>query len=308
MFNKIEFSDLYKFLTSVGLVFIASSFLIPWLFMKQDIGILINSEDYNNLIQSSKTLTDKRIEMNLFVVKAIPFVSCGLFIIGSIIIYFGITNWKRKQKNVDETEDLKLTELRAQVAQLKPSEINVKAENEINEELNAKADDNNEEITKPKQPITKKKKEQLKINLLDMENLFFQKIIDYNTFDYQPKSNVKIANNREIDILLNAYDQKKRKDKLIEIKYLQNKLSMQLIRDSFNKFRGTVNTYTNATKRNVIYFYVIIYSSDIADDKQTNRFIQASKDFEKEIADSRFKLFIMNEKEAKEFDINRIVV
>jgi len=308
MFNKIEFSDLYKFLTSVGLIFIASSFLIPWLFMKQDIGILMNSEDYNNLIETSKELTDKRIEMNLFVIRSIPFISIGLFVIGSIVIYFGISNWKRKQQNVDETENLKLTELRAQIAQLKPSEINKKAENEVNEELNAKSDNNGGENETITQPITKEKKEQLKSNLLDMENLFFQKIVDYNTFDYQPKSNVKLGNNHEIDILLNSYDQTKRQDKLIEIKYLQNKLSMQLIRDSFNKFRGTVNTYINSTKRKVLYIYIIVYSSDIADDQQTNRFIQASKDFEKQIADSRFKLLIMNEKEADEFDINRIVV
>ena len=69
MLNKIEFSDLYRFLTSVGLIIIASSFLIPWLFMKQEIGLLVSKSQYSELIENSKNLTDNRISLGLFITK-----------------------------------------------------------------------------------------------------------------------------------------------------------------------------------------------------------------------------------------------
>ena len=83
MLNKIEFSDLYRFLTSIGLIFIASAFLIPWLFMKQELGVISISE-YNDLIHSSKELVDNRINLNLLVIKALPFISMVFFIFGCV--------------------------------------------------------------------------------------------------------------------------------------------------------------------------------------------------------------------------------
>src|SRR5690606_17707282 len=123
MLDKIEFSDLYKFLTSVGLIIIASSFIIPWLFMKQEIGLLISETEYNELIESSKNLTDDRIKLGLFITKAIPFISCILFAFGTIITGIGLFKWKKKQDYVDETDHLKLTELKAKVKELNNEEI-----------------------------------------------------------------------------------------------------------------------------------------------------------------------------------------
>ena len=104
MLNKIEFSDLYRFLTSIGLIFIASAFLIPWLFMKQELGIISTSE-YNELIQSSKDLVDNRISLNLLVIKALPFISILLFLFGCFLIFVGFKKWKKnKMELTKQTE------------------------------------------------------------------------------------------------------------------------------------------------------------------------------------------------------------
>ena len=97
MLNKIEFSDLYKFLTSVGLIFIVSAFIIPWLFMREGVGILVSEIEYGALIEESKNLTDKRIELNSLVISSIPWISSILFLFGLIIVGFGLYHWKKKQ-------------------------------------------------------------------------------------------------------------------------------------------------------------------------------------------------------------------
>ena len=164
MLNKIEFSDLYKFLTSVGLIFIVSAFIIPWLFMREGVGILVSEIEYGALIEESKNLTDKRIELNSLVISSIPWISSILFLFGLIIVGFGLYHWKKKQNRVDETEILNLVELRSKIQKLNTSEIREKAKTEVEEEISATSDIIKEngksktEISSPDLEIMKKVK------------------------------------------------------------------------------------------------------------------------------------------------------
>ena len=309
MFNKVEFSDLYKFLTSIGLVIIAAAFIIPWLFMRQDMSIVLSAEDYNQLADSSKELTDKRISLNTRVVNTLPWLSLTLLMIGSAIIGFGISKWKKKQDVVDESEKLKLAKLRAEVEPLEPSEIQDKANNEIEEEINAISDISEiAELKKESGAVNVTiNKTLMRTNLLDMENLFFQKIIDYNTFEYNPASNVKIGNKYEVDLLLNSYNIKKNPDILIEIKYLQNNLSIQLIRDAYKRLRQTFSFYVNSTKRNSKMILIVVYKSNIANEEEILRFLKANQDFEKEVNYHLFKLMVMSDDQAADYNIEQII-
>lgn len=306
MLDKVEFSDLYKFLTSVGLIFIASAFLLPWLFMKDGIGILVSEEEYSALIETSKNLTDKRIALSSFVITSIPWISSLLFIVGSFLVSYGLFYWKKKQKRVDETEELNLLELRLKIKKLNSSEIKDKAENEIEEEISAQSDIVENEAS-PQPEVTKSDMELMKGNLIDIENLFYEKIVEFNSFDFKVNSNVKIVGGREVDILLNAYNIKKKPDILIDIKYLQNKLSMQLIRDAYQRFKQIHNSYVGNTKRNAKMKFVIVYKHDIAKPDQINRFINACKELERESNYPALNFFVMDEIQAKDFDIQQFL-
>lgn len=306
MLNKIEFSDLYKFLTSVGLIIIASSFLIPWLFMKQEIGLLISESQYNELIETSKKLTDNRISLGLLITRAIPYISVILFALGIIISGIGLWNWKKKQDTVDETDQLKLTELKAKIKELDSVEIEQKAEDEVKKEFSISSDlektESNVEIPE-NQNINI---EELKSNLINMESLFFQKIEDFNSFVYEPKSNVKIDNKFEIDILLKSLDLNKYPDILIEVKYIQSKLKFSIVQEAF---RSLMNAYSNLakTRKKVNTYLIIVYKHDIADKDEINRFLAAVNDYAIKFNKNVYKFLIMDDNEAKNFDIKKII-
>lgn len=308
MLNKVEFSDLYKFLTSVGLIIIASSFLIPWLFMKQEIGLLISESQYNELIESSKNLTDNRISLGLFITKVIPYISGVLFALGIIISGIGLWNWKKKQDTVDETDQLKLTELKAKIKELDSNEIEQKAEQEVKKELSMTSDsDSNKEEAESKIEENKNVNiETLKSNLINMENLFFQKIVDFNSFVYEPKSNVKIDNKFEIDILLKSLDLNKYPDILIEVKYIQNKLKFSIVQEAF---RGLMNAYSNLYKsrKKINTYLIIVYKHDIAEREEINRFLTAVNDYSAKFNRNIYKFLLMNDNEAENFDIKKII-
>jgi hypothetical protein len=307
MFNKIEFSDLYKFLTSIGLILFASAFLLPWLFMREGLTIQVTKKYYNSLTIESQQLTDKRIEFSSFVISSIPWISAGLFLLAIILIGIGLYNWKRKQNRVDETEELNLTELRTKVKRLNSYEINEKANLEVKEEIISESVG---EVNEPQQNYKYEDNinlNQMKNNLIDIENVLYEKILDFNSFDFKVNANIKFDNNLDIDILLNSYNVKKSADILIDIKYLQNKLSMQFVRDSYKKFRYTFSSYVSKSKREAKMKFVIVYKNDIAKTDEINRFILACKEFEREINNVYVKFFIISNLEVNSFDIKQLL-
>ncbi len=307
MLDKIEFSDLYKFLTSVGLIIIASSFIIPWLFMKQDIGLLISTKEYSDLIESSKNLTDNRIKLGIFITKAIPFISGILFILGSIISGIGLYKWKKKQESVDETDNLKLTELKAKVKELDREEILEKAELEVKNEILLDLDNgknNSIEIETKEETLNIEK---LRSQLINMERLFFDKIIEFNSFIYNTKSNVKIDEKYDIDILLKSNDNIKYPDIFIEVKYIQNKLNFSLVKDGFGQLIRAYSQYTKGNNRKVQTILIVVYKSDIAEPNEISRFAKAIYDYEHKFRVSSHKILLMSDIEAKSFDIKKII-
>lgn len=305
MLNKIEFSDLYKFLTSVGLIIIASALLIPWLFLKQEIGLLISQSEYNELLESSKKLTDNRIVLGLIVTKSIPYISGILFVLGIMISVIGLSKWKKKQDTVDETDQLKLTELKAKIKELDSNEIDQKAEQEVRDEISSNSEINLEENIDKKEE-QKNRIQILKSNLINMENLFFQKIMDFNSFIYEPKSNVKIDNQFEIDILLNSVNIAKYPDILIEVRYIQNKLKFSIVQEAFrNLNRAHQSLYK--TRKKIITYLIIVYKHDVAEQSEISRFITAVNEYEAKYNNARYNFFVMDDNEAKNFDIKKII-
>lgn len=299
MFNKVEFSDLYKFLTSIGLIFIASAFLFPWLFMKNELGIELSTEDYNSLIEKSKELADRRIDLNLTIVKLIPWISSSLLVLGLIMVFFGLKNWKKKQDVVDETENLNLFELRTKIQSLKPAEVKHKAETEIEEEFTSEMNSKSKEEIVSRDP---QKNTSLRDSLLEMENRIFQKIIDYNTFQYKPMSNVKINDGNELDILLQAYNNRKKADVIIEIKYIQQFLNMGFIRETYQKVVELYGHYTRETKRKTKVILLIVIKEDIASTEEIDRFADAIDEYRDDISNI-VELYPILDKDVDEIEV-----
>jgi len=272
--------------------------------MKQELGI-ISTTDYNGLIQSSKDLVDNRIGLNLIVIKALPFISIGLFIFGCVLIFIGFKRWKKKQDGIDETDGIKLEMLRA-TKQLDSEQIDEKAEIEVQEEIQETSTKKEIKDEKPKTK-TKAEIEELKSNLIGMEKLFYDKIIEFNSFVYDPKANVKIDDKFEADIVLTPNNKKKHPDIVIEVKYLQTKLNMDIVKKSFSALVRMQNHIFNASKRRPNLILIMVYRSDIGNAEEIRRFKNGVVEYFSQFSVGYFRHFILNEQEAENFNVNTII-
>lgn len=272
--------------------------------MKQELGI-ISTTDYNELILSSKELVDNRISLNLIVIKALPFISIGLFIFGCVLIFIGFKKWKKKQDGIDETDGIKLELLRA-TKQLDSEEIDEKAEMEVKEDIQENTTDKELKNEKPKAK-NKAEIEQLKSNLIGMEKLFYDKIIEFNSFVYEPKANVKIDDKFEADIVLTPNNKSKYPDIVIEVKYLQTKLNMDIVKKSFSALVRMQGHIFNASKRRPHLILIMVYRSDIGNANEISRFKNGAVEYFSQFSVGYFKHFILNEQEAENFNVNSII-
>lgn len=322
MFDKVEFSDLYKFKTSIGLILIGLGIILPWLFLKQDGELLITYEEYYNLIPESKTLFDKKLSLTSEIIALLPFISLFFIFVGIILTILGYYKWNTKQKIADATEKINYDNLKAGIKSQSGIEILATADKDVKDELKYKSDEEllnelknevqpnkevNNDSEKGRIEHIEKPIEELKDNLINMEKLFLEKITLYNSFNYKVKSQVKVANTYEVDFLLNAFDTKKHKDLIIEIKYLQSKLTMQLIRDAFNKGMHIHSLYYNSTKRSNRFILIVVYKEDIAGKEELSRFLKAIDEYILEINSNTHKIILMSDKEVENYEIQNII-
>lgn len=317
MFDKVEFSDLYKFKTSIGLLIIGLGIILPWLFLKQEGELLVSKTDYINLIPESKLLLDKKLSLTVKIIELIPTISVTLVSIGTLLTGIGYYKWRAKQKIADATERINYDNLKAGIKQQSSTEILDKANKDVAEEMNYKTDQELSTDSEPENHSEEKTAENiiehirtnssLTESLISMENKFLEKITTYNSFNFKLGSKVKIANSYEVDFLLNAYNSKAFKDIIIEVKYLQSKLTMQLVRDSFKRGLHVSALYYNATKRNSQFVLIIVYRENIANEEETTRFLKAVNDYIVEINSNTHKIFVMSDKQVDDFKIEGIV-
>ncbi|SDR71349.1 hypothetical protein [Christiangramia echinicola] len=309
MWNKIEFSDLYKFITSIGLLFIASAFIIPWLFLNQISGLQLSQEDYNVLTRKSKELFNNQIDISLWIVNNVKYIFWILISIGIICICLGLYFWIKKQKIKDQIEIYNRDKLKLEA--LNPEATDVKREKDIKEEFeisNTPSNTtNNEQLNqeKPREKPTVENLNKLKQNLENVENRFFEKITDYNPFNYQAQSNVRI-DNFIIDIILKSNIRNRYKDIYIEIKFFQKNLNFELFKKSFGQTVRLRNHIYHKTNEVPKFHLFVVYRNDIGTSEEISRFKKTANEYLQQFRDINVDVKLLSEEEFNNFNVKKI--
>ncbi len=310
MFDKIEYSDLYKFLTSIGLILIGVSLLLPWLFLKQEYNLNLSIKEYSELTIEAKSLYLDKINYINQLIILLPWISGIILSSGIWSFVYGLNNWYKRQGILDKTNNLNLIKLQTEIKPLNIEEVQSKAEKEVDSEITS-GDSEFSENTYPKPESLAELSEikaQQSIKLLDIERDIFQRLIEYNTFEYKVQQNMKLANKYEIDIMLTSFNSSKIPDKLIQIKYFQNQLSMQIVRDTAAQLKRAYNYYISATKRNATAKVILIYKTGIANEEQMQRFNAALNSLREDYQNSPLTIGLFDDQAAFNLGIKELIL
>jgi hypothetical protein len=142
--TKLEYSDLYKFLVSLGVVLISLSLFVPWLFLRESFDALLKASDISDLTPGAQALLGYRQQTALWFMRNVWWISLLLAIGGALPLVMGIVLWVRKQRLLDQREEietwkasLEVEKLRREMEPLNPPEIAKKAIEEAREGVEA---------------------------------------------------------------------------------------------------------------------------------------------------------------------------
>lgn len=299
--EKLNYGDINKFLVSVGIVLIGLSILTPYLYLKEDFGLFIESEKIEKFQEPIKELIHSKQSLVIRIQKLIPYISLGLFLTGIAAFIIGLIRWFKRQLKLDEKFDKELKKLDLEIVSLTPEEKEEKAKQEV------------QEIESVEQPETTQSRTTISTHLeyiqsyMKIEKSVAEVFEKYNSPNFDVLSQQKIGNRFKIDILLKA---KTRKflDRIVEIKYFKNKLSLRIIRDTIYRLNTQVSYYMEASNRRVVPVVLIVYTKENTSAEDIlnfqNRIINESQDIPNL---DRLKVEFIEETEIMKFDVRRII-
>lgn len=124
--NKPEYSDLYKFIVSIGVVLIGFAFLLPWLFLREPFDILVSTENIAKLSPTAQILISYRQNITLWLVQNILWISAIPALLGIAFLVRGLPLWQRKQKITDKKDELEVEKLSREVKNMSVEQVAVK--------------------------------------------------------------------------------------------------------------------------------------------------------------------------------------
>ncbi|EPP6745300.1 hypothetical protein ACUU3S_004085, partial [Cronobacter dublinensis] len=225
---------------------ISSAFVFPWLFLKEKL-------DLNNDISCITENIDCDVlsikkEILYWILKSIPFFSIVFFLLGIVVVIYGLVKWRKNQLLLDE-------QIRIE-HDLKQASVRVSTEDEIIDKLE-------KEIIESEPEIDSLNVLAREINVWEsMEDKVAEKLVNTNVGKGLER-NILIANH-EIDFVIKRGYFKK--DCIVELKYIRKGFNFGWLKEVFLKHLYKKSLYTQFRGRSVGTLLLVL-----VDDKVFNK-------------------------------------
>lgn len=300
--EKIDYSDINKFLVSIGLVLIAFSIIVPYIFLKEDFSIYINKSELVKYDLEIRNIITQKQNLIYNIQSKIGCFSISLFILGLISIITGLFRWFKRKSKIDEKFDKELFKLDLEIKSLTPQEKIEKIENEVEEIQIAEQLESN--IT----PDYSKENKEILYNVYkNIETTFYNKFKKYNSLNFDVLTEQKIGLRTYIDVLMKskslAY-----KDRLIEIKYYKNQIPITSLLLNLTQLKTNVTVYKKTTKRKVVPVLLLVYNPEKINSENIKVYKSAIEHFNSNHDDLiNLKYEFINEVEIESFDVKKLL-
>jgi hypothetical protein len=238
--NKLEFSDINKFFTSLGIILIIIGTLLPW-FINQNLSVVfINQDEINQSSDIAKEIILNQQTVILFLSEHLLIIVLILVFLGAVSICYGLWRWNARQKIKDQTENEILKE--KQIKNVSEKE----KERDVEEDL----------------AITVKDKPEIYRKYRSIENSISVKLAAYSNVNYDTFTDKRIGKHN-YDIIIQSKNIERRSDLIIEVKYYNRIPVQNKPRIDIDKFLLSILNYENTQGRQVIPIIMFVFNNEL---------------------------------------------
>lgn len=282
--DKFEYSDLYKFLVSAGIVLIGLSILAPWFYLKEPFDLLVEKQKINLLTDQAQKVLQNRQNLISHSYNIIPWVSIGLFVIGLISIGYGLSKWFIKQADIDKRDRLTTQKLEHEVKNMTPKQVAEKTEKEFKE---ATEKEETQSIT-----TTTTTRDQFVSKYLQIEQALTSRLTSLFKRKFKVLPNQRIGR-FNYDLILNSILPQE-DDIIFEFKYFPNGFNRHVIRETLLRLQMRTNVYAEKVKTNVKPVILVVVPEKLYSERLLE-YVKSLRDEAKHMDMSKIKIELLIE-------------
>jgi len=227
MLDKIDFTDIYKFIASIGLALVIAAFIIPVFVFQLDLTKNYRDIELTKLSSLIKESMDNQEKVINDIIKIWWFFSLISFLGGILLMVIGILNWKKRQNVIDRLQDIALLEKENNIKTAPASEI----DNKVNEDA-----DEIEETNQNRASFIQDYK--------SLEKRIFE-ALSIKDQNIKLTRNAKVGNYVYDLIIIQHISEGKRIHFVCEIKYYQKGIFYSYIQQGVSSFLLAISNYWN---------------------------------------------------------------
>ncbi|MBY6836547.1 hypothetical protein FDG50_03255 [Clostridium botulinum] len=237
----LEFDSLYKFIISIGIIFILSPFVIFYLLFNKNIDLLISKSEFDKLTQTSQEIVDIKQNLFLNIINSNKYyiLAFSMVVLGILLIGFGIYGWKKAQGQVDLKYVLENEKLKKEIG-ISTEEKRIQVEEEINNDKKILGNDNHSTV----------------YEYMEIEKRLFTVINKDFRVTHEVIQNAKIGE-CEYDIIATGKNLLA-KDYIFEVKYIKGNINDRWISRVLEQIYKKTNNYSDATNHLPYRMLIII--------------------------------------------------
>jgi hypothetical protein len=287
----IDYSDFYKFITSIGTGLIGISVLVPWLFLREPFDLLNKQKDIDSLTPIAKVIVKNRQILVGQIISILPYFSVTTLIFGFILLLGGSILWFTKNQNItDKQHKANLDKLLREIEPATQQQVESKIRNDI-----GKAETLG---------INEKSQESIVSRAYQIERQLIQKIEMCYSSEYEVFSNHRLKD-VFFDVLLIA-DNWAKKDFFVEIKYLRHNLSYNIIQNGFKQIANIKSAYANEANSLVVGYLLIVVPQNMRNIEKEEEFQKQLREPNSPFRKAKTYLRFISEEEIKAIDCQNI--
>lgn len=264
--NKLQYDSFYKFLVSAGIILIVFPIIALGFFFNSEI-LILSQNEFDNLSEHSLRAICQKERILHFIINISPFVVCGLFILGVVLLIYGCYKWSKIQKHLDEQVESDTIIKKINSQKMSAEEIVTKASFEVSETevpFDIDPDINN---SNPKSDIDEKgdykaKSQDIRnshinyiIEYMKVEHMCFMEINGQYGKKYDLQNNIKIDKMEYDFIAVSKYDNI---DIIFEVKYWRSLPASSAISNMLYRLTKAGINYENSAHRNFRLTLIIV--------------------------------------------------
>ena len=250
--EKPDFSDIYKFKVSNGIIIFALGVALPWFFYTYNEILLVPQANINLLTPKAISVISIKQWVAEKSLIAVPILSILTFLVGGRFILSGLKEWKKRQKVLDDIQDYDLKLKKKSIEELNEEETSKKIKNEIIDNEGLEPDVIIPDIVNKVNQYRNIEKEAVSVIEQKYQNT------------YSIKSNCRIGSH-EYDIIMSPkyFGQKMI---LVELKYYSHQIRYTNLIHGIRSFLLSIENFEKSAPdiptTKISYYVVWIYTND----------------------------------------------